>query len=182
MRTALSAAGPLPTHLAMRPAALPQEARGATHQLLTVVRPTGTESGRQEGLKQLHVEAIAVTPRCHRAGEADVVEAEAELHVKLHVKREARAVGGKPGCRAWLTSSATTAPPVPEVDCWLDALPSLNVHGFASRGKQSPLKAGSSHSNGWRRLPRLVWRQMTDAGWTSSSMARPGVERLLAVT
>ena len=70
-------------------AALPQEARGATHQLLTMVHPTGTESGRPEGLKQLHVEAIAVTPRCHRPGEADVVEAEAELHVK----REARAVG-----------------------------------------------------------------------------------------
>ena len=83
MRTVLSAAGPMPAHLAMRPAAVPQEARGATHQLLTVVRLTGTESGRQEGLKQLHVEAIAVTPRCHRAGEADVVEAEAELHVKL---------------------------------------------------------------------------------------------------
>ena len=92
MRTVLSAAGPLPAHLAMRPAALPQQARGATHQLLTVVRPTGTESGQQEGLKQLQMEAIAVTPRCHRAGEADVVEAEAELHVKLHVKREAGAV------------------------------------------------------------------------------------------
>ena len=40
-----------------------------------------------------------MTPRCHRAGEADVVEAEAELHVKLHVKPEARAVG-RPGAMA----------------------------------------------------------------------------------
>ena len=67
-----------PRHAARSPS---PEARGATY---SVVRPTGTESGWQEGLKQLHVEAIAL---------ADVVEAEAELHVKLHVKREARAVG-----------------------------------------------------------------------------------------
>ena len=92
MRTVLSAAGPLPAHPAMRPAA-PQEAQGATHQLLTVVRPTGIESGRPEGLKQLHVEAIAVTPRCHRAGEADVVETEAELHVKLEARGNGKNTG-----------------------------------------------------------------------------------------
>ena len=48
----------------------------------------------------------------------------------------------------WLTSWETTAPPVPAVGCWPGELPCSSEHGFALRGKPSPLKDGLFPSSG----------------------------------